>query len=430
MFKVENMKPRDKWYSLYDKIFAEDNLKEAFRKVKKNKGAGGIDKITIENYENSLDRNIQELQRMLRQKTYQPLPVRRVDIPKPNGKSRPLGIPTIRDRVTQQAVTNILEPIFEPIFHNASFGFRPDRSPHKAIAQIEQYLKDGYQWVVDADIEDFFGTLDHELLLTDLNTKIADGSVLRLIRSFLYAGVLQNGRKVHDTKGTPQGGVISPLLSNIYLNSFDWLLASYGFKLVRYCDDWIILCKSQVEADHALAIAESFLNKRNLVLNRDKTRVVHHSQGFEFLGFWFKDYYGIHRKGPRKRAVDSFKNKVRFVTRRNQPKNIKMLVERLNPIIRGWGLYFGIGDTKSSFKRLDEWTRMRLRSFIAKKHSLSQQAHSKYRNQYFNDLGFCFLSDLIIPSSPTMGNAIGEPYTGNPYVRFDEGTGGSQLKLL
>lgn len=403
MFKVENNKPRGKWYSLYDKVFSEKKLEQAFLKVKQNKGTGGIDRVALEQYRNKLAVHARELSRLLKQKTYQPFPVRRVLIPKANGKTRPLGIPAIRDRVVQQSLKETLEPIFEPEFHQASFGFRLHKSPHQAIQQIEEYLQQGYQWVVDADIEDFFGNLNHELLLDEVNTKVADSSILRLIRSFLEAGAMIEGQVVHQTTGTPQGGVISPLLSNIYLNSFDWQIAEQGYKLVRYCDDWIILAKTQQEAQAALELAQNLLQQKGLTLNTEKTRAVHHQESFEFLGFWFKDYDGRYRKGPRKRAAKAYQDKIRYATRRQQPKNIKMLAERLNPITRGWGRYFCVGDMKSLSRRLDGWTRMRLRSFILKQHRVSLQAHMKYQNQYFRDLGFCFLEDLTQIAFPAMG---------------------------
>ena len=403
MFKVESINLNHKWFSLYDKVFLEKNLRKAFFEVKKNKGAGEVDRVSLWQYQENLDSNIRELSRTLQQKTYQPLPVRRVLIPKPDGKLRPLGIPAIRDRVVQQAFLNILQPIFEKIFHCSSYGYRPNCSPHQAVRKIEEYLTQGYQWIVDADIEDFFGTLDHELLIDELNTQIADGSILNLVRQFLEAGIMEEGKVVYQTTGTPQGGVISPLLSNIYLNSFDWQIAKAGYKLIRYCDDWIILTKIREEAEKAKQLAEDLLRERKLRLNFQKTRIVSHQEGFEFLGFWFKDYDGIHRKGPRSRATKSFKEKITYLTRRQQPRNVKMVIEKLNPIIRGWGLYFCIGDVKGKFQDLDGWIRMRLRSFQMKKRALSLKASLSYPNQYFRDLGLCFLSDLSIPSFPAKG---------------------------
>lgn len=403
MFKVGHKQPRYKWFSLYDKVFLEKHLKEAFFQVKRNGGAGGVDRVTLAQYARNLERNTKELSRLLREKRYRPLPVRRVYIPKPNGKKRPLGIPAIRDRVVQQSLANIIQPIFEPTFHKASFGFRPSRSPHQAIQQVEQHLSQGYQWVVDADIEDFFGNLDHELLLCDLNTKIADGSILALIRAFLEAGAMEEGKTVYQTTGTPQGGVISPILSNVYLDSFDWQMTEKGYRLVRYCDDWIVLTKTKEEAKQALALSRKLLSKKKLTLSREKTDIIHHAEGFEFLGFWFKDYDGVHRKGPRKKAAQAYKEKIRYATRRKQPRNIKMLVERINPITRGWGLYFRIGDVQFRFKVLDQWTRMRLRSFITKKRSITLKAHLEYRNEYFRNLGFVFLEDLRTRSFPVTG---------------------------
>lgn len=403
MFKVEPITPKDKWYSLYDKVLQEKRLREAFFAVKKNGGTGGIDRQTISSFQEHLATHIPELSRLLIAKTYRPLPVRRVYIPKTDGKKRPLGIPAIRDRVVQQSVTSLLSPIFERTFHDASYGFRPHRSCHQAIAKIEQYLQEGYAWVVDADIQDFFGTIDHELLLDTVNTQIADGSVLALIRKFLEAGVMEEGRVTQQVSGTPQGGVISPLLSNIYLNAFDWEMAKKGYKLVRYADDWIVLAKTQEEAERALRDAGEILTRKKLTLHPTKTRIVHHRDGFAFLGFWFKDFDGTHRKGPRHRAVKAYRDKIRLRTRRQQPRNIQMLADYLNPLIRGWGNYFRIGDVKRCFATLDSWTRMRLRSFLKKKHALSLSAHRRYPNQFFRDKGFVFLEDLVHVPVPATG---------------------------
>lgn len=214
---------------------------------------------------------------------------------------------------------------------------------------------------------------------------------------------MEEGKIIYQTTGTPQGGVISPLLSNIYLNTFDWEVAKAGYKLIRYCDDWIILTKTRQEAERVKHLAENLLRERKLRLNLQKTRIVSHQEGFEFLGFWFKDYDGIYRKGPRNRATKSFREKIVYFTRRQQPKNIKMIIEKINPIIRGWGLYFCIGDVKGKFRDLDSWIRMRLRSYLMKKRAISLKASLNYPNQYFRDLGLCFLSDLIISPFPAKG---------------------------
>lgn len=384
-----------KWYSLYDKVFLEVNLRKAWGQVKANRGSGGVDNETIESFESNLDRNIQDLEQILKTKKYKPHPVKRVHIPKGNGKTRPLGIPTIRDRIVQQSLHNVLQPIFEPKFANCSYGFRPGRSAHQAIERIEEHLDAGYTWVVDADIKDFFGGVNHDLMNNALNEEIADGSVLRLIRAMLKAGVMEEGKVKTVRSGTPQGGVISPLLANIYLDGFDQELTKRGYRLVRYADDFVILCKNKNKAERVLEVVEQLLGKKRLKLSREKTRIVQYGkESFEFLGFWFRKMYGVDRKGPRVKTKKSFKKQVKYLTRRQQPRNLGMVIAKLNPVIRGWGNYFKAGDTKTLYTRLDSWIRMRLRSYVKKKRWVSMAASTAYPNRVLAKLGLVSLSEL------------------------------------
>lgn len=386
---------KKKWYSLYDKVFNLKNLESAWEQVKHNRGSGGIDGVSITLFEGALKDNLSDIEHVLKAKTYRPQPVRRVYIPKANGKQRPLGIPTIRDRIVQQALLNVLQPIFEPTFRDCSYGFRPGRNAHQAIARIEECLKAGFTWVVDADITDFFGSVNHDRLLNAINAEVADGSVLKLITMFLRAGVMEDGQLKTISTGTPQGGVISPLLANIYLNSFDAALTQRGYRLVRYADDFVILCKRQKKAQRTLQVAIELLTARRLTVSQEKTRIVDYQRdSFEFLGFWFKRIYGKPRKGPRQKSREAFKNSVRFLTRRQQPRNLAMVIEQLNPTIRGWGNYFKVGDTVTLFARLDEWIRMRLRSFAKKKRWLGTAASTAYPNQRLAVLGLVSLSGL------------------------------------
>lgn len=221
------------------------NLERAWKKVRSNRGAGGVDRQTIANFAEEEEKHLKELHRLLRAKQYRPQALRRVYIPKGNGEERPLGIPAVRDRVVQQALLNILEPIFEPLFHEHSYGFRPGRSTHQAIAQVRRALSEGKEWVIDVDVRKYFDSVNHELLLDAVNEEVSDGSVLRLLREFLESGVMQDGVWRETEEGTPQGGVISPLLANIYLNRFDWKMAQGGYEVVRYADDFVVLCRSK-----------------------------------------------------------------------------------------------------------------------------------------------------------------------------------------
>jgi len=369
-----------------------DALKCAFAIVKRNHGAGGIDQISILEYERHLNRNLLELLRRIKSRTYEPLPVRRVNIPKPNGKTRPLGIPAIRDRILQQAVLSDIQPQLEPRFSVSSFGFRPGRSPRQAIDQIQEYLNQGYTHVVDADIRDFFGTLNQQILMAKLHATIPDRLVTHLIWQFLRAGVMEEGRLRTATAGTPQGGVISPILANLYLNEFDHAIEKAGLKLVRYADDLVILCRSVNQVVMAMQRVKVVLKKLKLEIAPEKTQITDYNTGFDFLGYHFQQFYGS-KRWPRHKAVQSFKDKVRHVTRRQQPKNVAQVIQELNPLIRGWGNYFKYGNSKTCFERLDGWIRMRLRSFIEKK-KWPTSMNWKYPADHFFALGLVCLLPL------------------------------------
>lgn len=398
------MKKR-KWYSLYDKVYALPNLERAWEKVRSNRGSGGIDRQTIASFERNKERELLELHRLLREKRYRPHALRRVYIPKANGEQRPLGIPTIRDRVVQQALLNILEPIFEPLFHEHSYGFRPQRDTHQAIAHVREAVSEGKEWIVDVDIRKYFDTVNHELLLDAVNEEISDGSVLRLLRMFLESGVMENGVRMATEEGTPQGGVISPLLANIYLNRFDWEMAKVGYDVVRYADDFVVLCASQEEAQRAHeAIRNIIEGKLRLQLHPEKTRIIHHQEGsFDFVGFL------VHRRylWPRIKSLGKFKDRVRLLTHRQQPKNVQGVIHDLNYALRGFGNYFRVADVKGLFEELDGWIRMRLRCFMEKKKAVK---HQNYRitNDLLASLGLVFLS--TIKAEYLSFPAMGQPY--------------------
>jgi group II intron reverse transcriptase/maturase len=388
------MKPKRRYYSLIDKVYEMKNLHEAWLKVKENKGSGGIDGVTIETFEKNLGINLREIHRLLKENRYEPDPVLRHYIKKDNGKLRPLGIPTIRDRVIQQAVRQVIEPIFEQDFYPHSYGFRPGRSAHQALATIRQAKHAGYEHVVDLDIMSFFDEISHDLLMEKVHERITDGRVLMLIRNWLTAGVMEDGQ-FHETEvGSPQGGVISPLLANIYLNHFDWGMKEKGFAVVRYADDAVILCKSREQAETAHRTAQAILEgELRLRMHPEKTKVVHFDEGFRFLGFHFwKDYMVLPDDKVRK-----YKEKIRKVTRRHQGNNLQEMVKKLNEIVRGFGNYYRVGNVKNRFERLDQWTRMRVRAFMRKKKSTV--SNRLIPNKKLEQAGMVFLTSLLTTRS-------------------------------
>ena len=366
-----------KAHSLIGQVYDPRNLTRAWERVKKNKGASGIDGVTIARFEANRDYYLGILHQKLKDASYRPRPVRRVEIEKPGSNTkRQLGVPTIMDRVCQQALANVLEPIFEPTFLDESFGFRPGRSTHMAMRRIWRQLKAGNAWVVDGDISDFFGTLSQSMLVDLVAQRVADGKVLGLVRQFLQAGVLRDGKFEASSTGVAQGGVISPLLSNVYLHIFDERMSEAGYALTRYCDDWLIVCHSRREAEEALASARAVLEgELGLRIHPDKTRIVHITQGFEFLGYKIKQGKGMnYKKGkpdlyayPRDRSIEHFKNRVRQITNRRNPKTLEGLLDELNPVIRGWGMYYRRAHVRRLFNRLSRWIIRRIWSWRYKR---------------------------------------------------------------
>lgn len=354
-----------KAHSLIDKVYNWKNLWTAWRKVRRNKGAHGLDRVTIHAYEQDVEKHLLELQRQLMENRFEPSPVRRVYIPKASDpkQRRPLGIPCVSDRVCQQAIYQVLSPIYEVSFSPRSFGFRPGRKAHHAIAAAIQDGKEGFRHVVDADIASFFDRLDHKVVMSHVCAKIADGRVLRLIEAFLKAGISEDGIISIPTEGSPQGGVISPLIANIVLDSLDKAIENRGWRFVRYADDFLVLTRSAKEATEALNYIKEVLEGLKLSLHETKTRLTDFRAGFEFLGFRLKRY----SLGVRQKSVDKFKERVRTLTRRQQGKNVEAVLEKLNPVLRGWARYFGVAQVATLYSRLDQWVRMRLRSFRLKR---------------------------------------------------------------
>lgn len=366
-----------KAHSLIGQVYDPRNLARAWVRVKDNRGAGGVDRVSIDRFEGEHRRYLMVLHQRLAEGSYRPLPVRRVGIDKPGSTAkRPLGIPAVVDRVCQQALRQVLEPIFEPTFSEVSFGFRPERSAHMAMRRIWSQMQAGGRWIVDADIADFFGTISHDRLVALVAKRVADSKVLSLIRQILTAGVLRDGVYESTIAGTPQGGVISPLLSNIYLHVFDEQMQRAGFQLTRYADDWLCVCRTREEAERALASARAVLEGQlGLRIHPEKTRIVHVSQGFEFLGYKIGLGRGLRFKSgglglyaiPRQRSVDRFKDKVRALTRRRIAVPLEELIYVLNPVIRGWGMYYRRANVRRLFNRLNRWIVRRIWSWRFKR---------------------------------------------------------------
>jgi group II intron reverse transcriptase/maturase len=401
-----------KVHSLVDKVYKRKNLELAWLKVRSNGGAGGVDGQNLAEFEAVLDEQLDRLHQELKSDTYQPLPVRRHLIPKAGqpGRFRPLGIPTIYDRVCQQALLNRLEPIFEPVFDDASFGYRKGRSTKDALRKIWKELNAGAEWIVDADLKDFFGSVDHEKLLTLVAQRISDGRVLRLIERMLKAGVLSEGQCLPTEQGTPQGGIVSPLLSNILLTPFDREMRRRGFRLTRYADDWVVTCRTRAEASRVLAEATKILKALGVALNVEKTRIVHLTIGFEFLGYKIKrgrrplklapsqirtgrrhgDLYAY----PREKSLEHFKDQIRQRTRRTAPVSTRELIADLNPVIRGWGQYYCKAHIRKLFARLDRWILRRIWSQRFKRWRCRGWQKLPER-QLYGDLGLVRLICLV-----------------------------------
>lgn len=370
-----------KWYSLMDKVWSYPNLEQAFRDVKKNRGSHGVDNVTIKEYENDLEHNLRVLQESLRDKTFRAKPVRRVYIPKADGTKRPLGIPTVGDRVLQAAVKRQLEPIFEQKFLSCSYGFRPGRSAHMAIEQIRKDLMDGYTFVIDADIKTYFDAIPHQKLIELIREEMVDGSVLALILQFLKSGILEDGIVHESYSGSPQGGVISPLLANVYLHPLDELMVSRGHRITRYADDFVICCKSRKGAERILETVKKLLERElGLVVHPSKTKIVDNMiEPFTFLGYTFQKGY-FHK--PSDKAIQKFKGKIKDITKKNLTINMEEFIKhRLNPVIRGWGRYFGIGFSMKLFQNLDAWIRRRLRMIQLRTWRKRKKLHKELRKR-------------------------------------------------
>jgi len=388
-----------KYYSLYGRMLNYSALYEGFIKVKRAKGAAGIDKQSLSDFADELDNNIMQLQRELQTKQYKPLAVKRVEIPKADGGVRLLGIPAVRDRIVQQTLLNILQPIFDSGFHPSSYGYRPNKSCHDAISKATLFIrKYERRFVVDMDLSKCFDTLDHELIIKSVRKRVTDGSILNLIKKFLRSGVMIGKHWEASTVGSPQGGVISPLLANIYLDAFDKEMKRRNHRIVRYADDILILCVSSSAADNALLKATQILEKDlKLTVNQKKTHIAHSDDGIKFLGVIIgSEYTRIQEK-----KLKHFKQKIKGLTKRNSGMNIHSIIKRLNPVICGFANYFSIANCKREFLKLAGWIRRRLRSIQLKLWKKPTRLHRRLRQlKYKSQFKFIKMSSWCNSASP------------------------------
>lgn len=379
---------RGVWFSLIDKVHKRANLWTSWSKVAANQGSAGADRVTVKQFERRVETHLQRLAEDLKAGAYRPQAIRRCHIPKPGSpQGRPLGIPTVRDRVVQGALRHVLEPIFEKDFHQQSYGFRPGRGCKAALRRVQELLDKGHRYVVDADLKSYFDTIPHQQLLERVGQKVADGRVLKLIESFLTQGVLDGLEQWTPAAGAPQGAVLSPLLSNIYLDPLDHLMARHGFEMVRYADDFVILCRTGEQAQQALALVQQWTAQAGLTLHPEKTRIVDEQlEGFDFLGY----HFGQGRRQPRKKSLDKLKDSIRDKTGRLSGFPLQFIIGTINQTLRGWFGYFKHSQ-RETFAPLDAWIRMRLRSILRRRHGGAGRGrgndHLRWPNAYFARLG-------------------------------------------
>ena len=379
-----------KWYSLMDKVYAPSTLLAAWWMVRSNKGAAGIDRISVERFEEQSGKYLSELHESLKDGTYRPDAVKRVYIPKSDGKQRPLGIPTVKDRIVQGAVKLVIEPIFEKEFLPMSYGFRPGRGCKDALREVDGQIKAGNTWVVDADLKSYFDTIPHELLMEQVGQRISDGELLDVIRLFLKQEVMDGMESWTPTGGTPQGAVLSPLLANIYLHPLDRLITEAGMKMVRYADDFVILCENEERAQEALKHVREWTVANGLTLHPDKTHLGDCSQrgrGFEFLGYRFE----AGRRWIRRKSIKALRDKIRDKTWRARSGSMGLIIEELNPMLKGWFNYFKHAH-RTEYKSIDGFIRRRLRALLLRRNKRKGlgktiKTHKRWPNAYFAKLG-------------------------------------------
>jgi RNA-directed DNA polymerase len=387
-----------KWYSLIDKVYNPKTLAIAWEGVCRNGGAAGVDKINVEKFKANQERYLDELNADIKSQSYIPSPVRRVEIPKGNGQARPLGIPVVKDRIVQKAVQLVIEPIFENQFLDMSYGFRPGRSAKDALKVVDEYINDGYTHVVDADIKGYFDNIPHDKLMARVEESIADGRVLKLLEGWLNQDIMTEVETWKPTMGTPQGAVISPLLANIYLHPLDCLMTASGYKMVRYADDFVIMCKSAGKANEALELVKKWVDENGLTLHPDKIHVgdcMVVGDGFDFLGYHFE----AGRRSVRKKSFQKLRDKIRKLTKRTSGLSLTEICGKLNKSLSGWFNYFKHARS-DCFKQIDGFIRRRLRAMLLRRNNLkgfgkSYANHRRWPNSFFAQAGYISLESKI-----------------------------------
>ena len=375
-----------KWFSLIDKVYRAETLKAAWKRVEANGGAAGVDRQSIGRFAARAELYLEELSTALKKGTYRPQPLRRVEIPKGGGRFRPLGIPAVKDRIVQTALKSVLEPIFEREFLQMSYGFRPGLGCKDALREVERLLKDGYTFVVDADLKSYFDTIPHAQLLKCVEEKVSDGRVLELIEAFVSQDIVSEMERWTPTGGTPQGAVISPLLANIYLHPLDFYMQQKGYRMVRYADDFVVLCRSLEEAQAALEEVKAWVQSHGLSLSPDKTHVGdcrQAGQGFDFLGYHFE----LGRRWARKKSYQALQDRIRTRTKRTRGEDLAKIIADLNPTLRGWFNYFKHAHPNTC-RWMDSFVRRRLRAVLRKQEKrpgmgVCREDHQRWPNTFF-----------------------------------------------
>ena len=393
---LENGVKGGQWYSLMDKVYAPKTLEAAWRQVKSNKGAAGIDRISVKRFEAHAESYLAELHEALKRGEYRPQAIKRVYIPKNDGKQRPLGIPTVKDRIVQAAIKRVMEPIFEWEFLPMSYGFRPGRGCKDALREVDGLLKEGYVYGVDADLKSYFDTIPHERLMARLRERISDNPLLRLVEQYLTQNVMDGLQQWTPTKGTPQGAVLSPLLANLYLHPLDQVLTEQGYRMVRYADDFVILCRTRQEAEAALQQVRAWVTANGLSLHPDKTHLGdsrEQGQGFEFLGYRFE----AGKRWVRRKSRKALRDKIREKTQRSRSGSLEKIIAELNPMLRGWFSYFKQA-YRTEFRTVDGFVRRRLRALLLRRNKKkgwgkSHQTHRCWPNAFFAEHGLFTLHE-------------------------------------
>ena len=399
---LENGVKGGKWFSLIDKVYRKETLRAAWRKVKDNAGAAGVDGQSVEQFAARAESYLEELERALKSGEYRPQPIKRVEIAKGGGKMRPLGIPAVKDRIVQTAVKRVIEPIFEREFEEFSYGFRPGRSAKEALREVDELIREGFTQVVDADLESYFDSIAHERLMDEVAERISDGRVVELIRAFLKQDIIQGMKRWTPVGGTPQGAVLSPLLANIYLHPLDRRMKQQGYRMVRYADDFVVLCRSGEQAQAALSEVRAWTEQNGLGLNADKTHVGdcrQAGQGFEFLGYRFE----AGRRWVRKKSLLALRERIRQKTRRTRGDSLACIIADLNPMLRGWFHYFK--HTQPWVHQLtDSFVRRRLRAILRKQDKRPGMGkcyddHLRWPNTFFAAQGLFTLTTARVLAS-------------------------------